>query len=124
MFPDKLLAFVDPASGINPFSLQNGALVITAVRANSTIAGPAQWASGLISTMGSFSQQYGYFEMRAELPTETGVWPAFWLRRPMEHGRRKSTLWKPTGTPIYTSTLIPSRRASTHMSRPGARSQQ
>ena len=72
-------AFVDPASGVNPFSLQNGALVITAVRADSTIAGPAQWASGLISTMGSFSQQYGYFEMRAELPAETGVWPAFWL---------------------------------------------
>lgn len=27
-------AFVDPASGVNPFSLQNGALVITAVRAD------------------------------------------------------------------------------------------
>ena len=65
-------AFVDPASGVNPFSLQNGALVITAVKAISTVAGPAQWASGLISTMGSFSQQYGYFEMRAELPGRNG----------------------------------------------------
>src|SRR3954465_11659981 len=51
--------FVDPPPAIKPLSLQNGALVITAVRADSTVAGPAQWASGLISTMGSFSQQYG-----------------------------------------------------------------
>ena len=72
-------AFVDPASGVDPFSLQNGALQITATRADSTVAGPAQWASGLISTMGSFSQLYGYFEMRAQLPAETGVWPAFWM---------------------------------------------
>jgi beta-glucanase (GH16 family)/glutaredoxin-related protein len=72
-------AFVDPASGVNPFSLQNGALQITATRADSSVAGPAQWASGLISTMGSFSQLYGYFEMRAQLPAETGVWPAFWM---------------------------------------------
>jgi beta-glucanase (GH16 family) len=72
-------AFVDPASGVNPFSLQNGALQITAQRADSSIAGPAQWASGLISTISSFSQKYGYFEIRAELPTDTGVWPAFWM---------------------------------------------
>jgi beta-glucanase (GH16 family) len=72
-------AFVDPASGVNPFSLQNGALQITAERADSSVVGPAQWASGLISTIRSFSQEYGYFEMRAELPTDTGVWPAFWM---------------------------------------------
>jgi beta-glucanase (GH16 family) len=72
-------AFVDPASSINPFSLQNGALEITAVRAGSDTVGPGQWASGLISTQYSFAQEYGYFEMRAMLPTDTGVWPAFWM---------------------------------------------
>lgn len=72
-------AFVDPSSGVNPFSLQNGALDITAVRADSSVVGPGQWASGLISTQGNFSQEYGYFEMRAELPNDTGVWPAFWM---------------------------------------------
>jgi beta-glucanase (GH16 family)/glutaredoxin len=72
-------AFVDAGSGVNPFSLQNGALDITAVRADSSVAGPGQWASGLISTQGNFSQEYGYFEMRAELPNDTGVWPAFWM---------------------------------------------
>jgi hypothetical protein len=72
-------AFVDPGSGINPFSLQNGALNITAVPAGSDIVGPGHWASGLISTEYSISQEYGYFEMRAMLPGDDGVWPAFWM---------------------------------------------
>ena len=72
-------AFVDSASGSNPFSLHNGALDITAVPASSDIVGPGQWASGLISTQYSFAQEYGYFEMRAMLPADVGVWPAFWM---------------------------------------------
>jgi hypothetical protein len=48
-------AFVDSASGINPFSLRNGVLDITAVPASSDIVGPGQWASGLISTQYSFA---------------------------------------------------------------------
>ncbi len=35
--------------------------------------------SGLLETQNSFSQEYGYFEIRAQLPSDTGVWPAFWL---------------------------------------------
>jgi beta-glucanase (GH16 family) len=73
-------AFVDPGSGVNPFSLQNGALQITAVpNGDPSVVGGAHWASGLIDTLASFSQEYGYFEMRAELPTGPGVWPAFWM---------------------------------------------
>jgi beta-glucanase (GH16 family) len=103
-------AFVDPASGIDPFSLQNGALEITAVRAGSDIVGPGKWASGLISTQYSFAQQYGYFEMRAMLPADTGVWPAFWTLPtngawPPEldifEAYGDSSLWQTVHTGIY-----------------------
>lgn len=70
------------ALGYNPFSDSGGVLSITAqpFKASdlqSTYG--ATYASGMINTRGIFQQQYGYFEIRAELPTAHGSWPAFWM---------------------------------------------
>ncbi|RAK61552.1 1,3-beta-glucanase [Phenylobacterium hankyongense] len=64
----------------SPFtSNADGTLSITAKpSANPEIFGYG-YTSGLISTQPTFSQTYGYFEMRAELPQAAGAWPAFWL---------------------------------------------
>ncbi len=72
--------YSDSSVGVNPFAIDNGVLDITAAPTN-----PASnplglpYTSGAITTYKSFSQLYGYFEMRAEMPTGAGFWPAFWL---------------------------------------------
>jgi len=69
--------FVNPTPGF-PFSVENGILKIEARRGND-----GKWRSGLLASTDhygrGFSQQYGYFEMRAKLPKGSGLWPAFWL---------------------------------------------
>ncbi len=72
-------SFVDPASGYNPFSVQNGALTITAIPKQASSATPGAWQSGLITTQGNFSQTYGYFEIRADFSNDPSAWDAFWL---------------------------------------------
>ena len=70
------------ALGLNPFSVNDGVLSITAglvpTQDQNALWG-YQYYSGLLTTQNSFSQTYGYFEMRAELPSGAGGWPAFWL---------------------------------------------
>jgi beta-glucanase (GH16 family) len=39
------------------------------------------FTSGEINTFHTFSQTYGYFEMRAKVPSVYGLWSAFWLQR-------------------------------------------
>ena len=61
-----------------PFSIRNHRLVITLTRTAS-----GQWQSGMIASVNpdgeGFSQRYGYFEARIQVPRGEGVWPAFWL---------------------------------------------
>lgn len=69
--------FTDPSPGF-PFVVENGVLRIEARKGED-----GKWRSGLLSSRTpkglGFSQQYGYFEIRAKLPPGPGVWPAFWL---------------------------------------------
>ncbi len=63
--------------GVNPFSLQNGALDITATPGSNPLNLP--YNSSVITTQNSFSQLYGYFEINAQMPAGQGLWPAFWM---------------------------------------------
>ena len=60
---------------------KNGDLVITAQKENYTGSdGVARhYTSGRILTQGLFSQAYGRFEARIQLPLGKGIWPAFWM---------------------------------------------
>ena len=75
-------AFDPVIAPFDPFAIDRGVLEIiaqpTPVDATSGDEN-YPYVSGLISTKPSFSQTYGYFEMRAELPQGKGLWPAFWM---------------------------------------------
>jgi Ca2+-binding RTX toxin-like protein len=67
---------------VKPWTVSNGELHITAAPASADIQSQIngyQYTSGMINSYHSFSQEYGYFEMKAELPAGQGLWPAFWL---------------------------------------------
>ncbi|MDR3618595.1 MAG: glycoside hydrolase family 16 protein [Paludisphaera borealis] len=68
--------FADPEND-SPFTTNDGVLQIEAKKVG------GKWRSGLLCSVDpkgeGFSQQYGYFEMRAKLPKGLGTWPAFWL---------------------------------------------
>lgn len=68
-----------PAGGVNPFTAADGNLTISAAPATSALPTGQPYTSGVISTMGTFEHQYGYYEMRAQLSHGDGFWPAFWL---------------------------------------------
>jgi len=69
--------YSDTSVGVNPFSLANGVLTITASPGSNP--GGLAYNSGMITTEGDFTQTYGYFEIHAQLPQGQGMWPGFWM---------------------------------------------
>jgi beta-glucanase (GH16 family) len=68
--------------GLDPFKVRDGVLSIVASRtppALKEVLFNNEYVSGILTTQGSFSQKYGYFEIRSKIPVGTGVWPAFWM---------------------------------------------
>ena len=65
----------------NPFSIENGILTITAAPTPPSLTNlvSTSYVSGMLDTDQTFAQQYGFFEIRAQLPAGQAVWPAFWL---------------------------------------------
>ncbi len=69
--------------GLNPYSLNNGVLTISAQPVNdwqSSQMWGYKYSSGMLISNQTYL--YGYFEIRAELPQGQGLWPAFWLIGP------------------------------------------
>ena len=68
--------------GLDPFKIRDGILSIVASRTPPELKSVLfnnEYTSGILTTQSSFSQKYGYFEIRSKIPVGTGVWPAFWL---------------------------------------------
>lgn len=60
---------------------ENGHLVIEAVKEKFTGLDGVErdYTSARLKTQGRFSQKYGRFEARIQIPAGQGVWPAFWM---------------------------------------------
>ena len=59
--------------------LNNGFLYIRAKKDNPFDPNQPGYTSGRINTSGKVELQYGYWEVRAKLPSGTGTWPAIWM---------------------------------------------
>ncbi len=89
--------FSDSSVGVNPFAVGGGVLTITA--APGTNPAGRQYNSGVIDSKAMFSQTYGYFEMRAELPAGAGMWPAFWTQDTNDYAAREIDVLEAFGAP-------------------------
>jgi beta-glucanase (GH16 family) len=71
----ELQAYVKDA-----FVVSNGVLRVQAEKREAMYADKQRsYTSGMMTTYGKFSQQYGRFEIRCRVPKGKGMWPAFWL---------------------------------------------
>jgi beta-glucanase (GH16 family) len=73
--------YSDSSVGVNPFKDSNGILDLTAtVAPKGSNPDNLPYNTGVMTTYKSESQLYGYFEIRAELPTGQGLWPSFYMQ--------------------------------------------
>jgi beta-glucanase (GH16 family) len=99
IFTDKDFTYNGAAFNIDPFSVKDGVLTITAMPLSDEQKAALKpledetrnlksvlYSSGMLSTETQlrkpgqgYHQLYGYWELRARLPKGRGLWPAFWL---------------------------------------------
>lgn len=68
--------------GISPFSINDGVLTIKASPTPESLKAALynqNTVSGILTSRESFAQTYGYFEAKIDIPSGSGLWPAFWL---------------------------------------------
>ena len=72
---DELQAYI-----LKAFSMEKGVLKIHCENVPAFYDGAKRdYRSGMMTTSGKFSQQYGRFEIRCRIPAGKGLWPAFWM---------------------------------------------
>lgn len=75
--------YVDPrVHAVNPFSIDDGVLSITATKTPSSMLNTTQnqpYISGVLTSRNWFEQKYGRFEVMAKVPKGKGLWSAFWM---------------------------------------------
>lgn len=71
-------------------------------------SGTREFSTGYVDSIGKFSQKYGRWEMRAQLPltkgNAKGIWPAFWLRPDGAQTGGEIDIMEAYGTPHTAST--------------------
>ncbi|UEM18700.1 family 16 glycosylhydrolase [Skermanella mucosa] len=102
----ELQNYVDPGFkgnsdrplGLNPFLVKDGVLTIEAKPTPPEMKSHFEnlpYTSGLLTS--AHTQTYGYFEVRSQLPTGKGLWPAFWMVGDGNYGNREIDIFEVLG---------------------------